>query len=339
MPRSSSRSYIRRGNIAVARSTTFSLGDDQKPSMPTRLRRRSASDILSALGIRELARASPSTAASPAIFRNCSRITGRYSSQWPSASTTGWFKWAWSSRAVMDETSSFGDGSAWCWWPETIEPPPERRQALPGVALLRGRPSLRVARRRHALSALSECEPASLGRALPLAAGIIVEDQSLVGIDHEPEAAVDLRLELPGRPARVSGREQHAARTGAVRQRVEHLWIARDRDAVLHQLTVAAHPLDRMQNEAASGLHGRPVVNATVASDALVVTRKRFEDARQGHGRNRTIHHEAERAGRVVPEHVDDGVGEARIAEALRGHQQLSLRAAGRRRRRRVRRT
>ncbi len=49
--------------------------------MPTRLRRRSASDILSALGMRELASASPSTAASPAILRNCSRMTGRYSSQ------------------------------------------------------------------------------------------------------------------------------------------------------------------------------------------------------------------------------------------------------------------
>jgi hypothetical protein len=89
MPRSSSRSYIRRGNIAVARSSTFSLGDDQNASMPTRLRARSATDILSAVGTRAVAVASPSTAASPPMRLNSSRMTGMYSIQCPSASTIG----------------------------------------------------------------------------------------------------------------------------------------------------------------------------------------------------------------------------------------------------------
>jgi len=92
MPRSSNRSYISRGSIAVARSRTFSLGDDQNASWPTRRRRRSASDIRNELGIRSLAMASASTAASPPMRRNSSRITGLYSSQCPSASTIGWVR-------------------------------------------------------------------------------------------------------------------------------------------------------------------------------------------------------------------------------------------------------
>jgi hypothetical protein len=56
--------------MAVARSSTFSLGEDQKASWPTRRRRRSARDIPSELGMRWLAIARASTAASPPIFRN-----------------------------------------------------------------------------------------------------------------------------------------------------------------------------------------------------------------------------------------------------------------------------
>ena len=55
MPRSSSRSYMRRGIMAVARSSTFSLGDDQNASCPTRRRARSATDIFSAFGTRDRA--------------------------------------------------------------------------------------------------------------------------------------------------------------------------------------------------------------------------------------------------------------------------------------------
>src|SRR5581483_8432758 len=90
MPRSGSRSWSSRGSIAVARSSTFSHGEDQNASWPIRRRARSATVIRSALGTRWLARASPSTAASPPILRNASRITGPYSSQWPSASMIGW---------------------------------------------------------------------------------------------------------------------------------------------------------------------------------------------------------------------------------------------------------
>src|SRR5262249_28586506 len=134
----------------------------------------------------------------------------------------------------MDETSSFGDGSDWCWWPETIKPPPRRRQALAG----------------------SEGELASLGRALPLAAGIVVEDQRLVGGHDDPEAAVDFRLELPGRPARVSCGKQHAARTRATRQRVEHRRIARDRDPGPDRLAVDGRPLPGVAHETGSGFAG-----------------------------------------------------------------------------------
>src|SRR5262247_183533 len=59
MPRSSSRSYMRRGSIAVARSSTFSDGEPQKASMATRRRRRSGTDIRSALGTRSVAADAP----------------------------------------------------------------------------------------------------------------------------------------------------------------------------------------------------------------------------------------------------------------------------------------
>src|SRR6185312_2090931 len=90
MPRSGSRSWSSRGSMAVARSSTFSHGEDQNASWPTRRRPRSATVIVSALGTRWLARARPSAAASPPILRKASRMTGPYSSQWPSASMIGW---------------------------------------------------------------------------------------------------------------------------------------------------------------------------------------------------------------------------------------------------------
>jgi hypothetical protein len=90
---------MRRGSIAVARSRTFSLGDDQKTSWPTRRRRRSATVIRSELGMRWVAVSRASTAASPPMRRNSSRITGPYSIQCPSASMTGWWRLARSCRA------------------------------------------------------------------------------------------------------------------------------------------------------------------------------------------------------------------------------------------------
>jgi hypothetical protein len=72
---------MRRGSIAVARSSTFSEGEDQKASMPTRRRCRSGSDMRSAFGTRSVATARASTAASPPMRRNSSRMTGRYSIQ------------------------------------------------------------------------------------------------------------------------------------------------------------------------------------------------------------------------------------------------------------------
>src|SRR5213596_549729 len=106
MPRSSRRSYSRRGSIAVARSRTFSLGDPQKASWPTRRRRRSARDIRSELGMRSLAIARASAAASPPMRRNSSRMRGAYSSQWPSASIIGWFRRERSFRAAVGPSGS-----------------------------------------------------------------------------------------------------------------------------------------------------------------------------------------------------------------------------------------
>src|SRR5215475_866787 len=93
---------MRRGSIAVARSSTFSDGEPQNASMATRRRRRSLSDMRSALGTRSVAAASASTAASPPMRRNSSRMTGPYSSQWPSASMIGCFRRERSFRASVD---------------------------------------------------------------------------------------------------------------------------------------------------------------------------------------------------------------------------------------------
>ena len=85
--------------MAVARSSTFSHGEDQNASLPTRRRVRSATRHPERVGHALLASGQPSTAASPPMRRNSSRITGPYSSQWPSASMTGWLRRARSVRA------------------------------------------------------------------------------------------------------------------------------------------------------------------------------------------------------------------------------------------------
>ena len=75
--------------MAVARSRVFLVGRNQKASWPMRRCRRSATDMLSELGMRWLARSRASTAVSPPMRRNSSRIRGAYSAQWPSASMIG----------------------------------------------------------------------------------------------------------------------------------------------------------------------------------------------------------------------------------------------------------
>ncbi len=87
--------------MAVARSSTFSHGEDQKASWPIRRRRRSGSDILRELGTRWLATSRASAAASPPMRRNSSRMIGAYSSQCPSASMMGWLRREWSFRASV----------------------------------------------------------------------------------------------------------------------------------------------------------------------------------------------------------------------------------------------
>ena len=78
--------------MAVARSSVFLVGRNQNASCPIRRRRRSATDIESELGMRWLAMASASTAVSPPMRRNSSRMSGANSAQWPSASMIGCFK-------------------------------------------------------------------------------------------------------------------------------------------------------------------------------------------------------------------------------------------------------
>ena len=85
--------------MAVARSSVFFVGRNQNASWPILRRRRSARDIDSELGMRWLAMASASTAVSPPIFRNSSRMSGANSAQWPSASMIGCFKLSWIFRA------------------------------------------------------------------------------------------------------------------------------------------------------------------------------------------------------------------------------------------------
>src|SRR5215813_3949098 len=91
-PRSSSRSYSSCGIIAVARSSVFLVGRNQKASWPIRRRRRSATDMLSEFGMRALAMSSASTAVSPPMRRNSWRMSGLNSAQCPSASMIGCFR-------------------------------------------------------------------------------------------------------------------------------------------------------------------------------------------------------------------------------------------------------
>jgi len=87
--------------MAVARSSVFLVGRNQNASWPIRRRRRSATDIESELGMRALAMASASTAVSPPMRRNSSRMSGANSAQCPSASMIGCFKRAWIFRASV----------------------------------------------------------------------------------------------------------------------------------------------------------------------------------------------------------------------------------------------
>src|SRR5256712_6705560 len=97
--------------------------------------------------------------------------------------------------------------------------------------------------------ASSESDLPPLRRALPLARRV-VEDQRLVGGDHEPGAALDLALELARRPARVAGREHRAARPGAAGDGLEDRGIAGDRHPPVHDPAVAPRPLGSVQHEA-----------------------------------------------------------------------------------------
>src|SRR5207248_97810 len=78
---------------------------------------------------------------------------------------------------------------------------------------------------------------------------------------------------------------------------------------------VAALPRGRVQHDAALGLHGPAIVDADLAAGALGVTPERFEHAGQRQRADGAIHDEAQRAGGVVAEHVDDRAREARVAE------------------------
>src|SRR5438094_45160 len=91
---------------------------------------------------------------------------------------------------------------------------------------------------------------------------------------------------------------------------------------------VAALPRGRVQHDAALGLHGPAIVDADLAAGALGVTPERFEHAGQRQRADRAIHDEAQRAGGVVAEHVDDRAREARVAEIVGGDQEPAGRAA-----------
>jgi hypothetical protein len=80
--------------MAVARSRVFLVGRNQNASWPIRRRRRSATDMRSELGMRWLAAVRASTAVSPPMRRNSSRMRGAYSAQCPSASMMGCLKLA-----------------------------------------------------------------------------------------------------------------------------------------------------------------------------------------------------------------------------------------------------
>ncbi len=82
-------------------AVVFFVGRNQNASWPIRRRRRSATDILSELGMRVLAMSSASTAVSPPIRRNSWRISGWNSAQCPSASMIGWLRRPRSFRASV----------------------------------------------------------------------------------------------------------------------------------------------------------------------------------------------------------------------------------------------
>src|SRR2546426_657287 len=163
--------------------------------------------------------------------------------------------------------------------------------------------------------ASSESDLPPLRRALPLARRVVVEDQRLVGGDHEPGAALDLALELARRPARVAGREHRAARPGAAGDGLEDRGIAGDCHPPVHDPAVAARPLGSVQHEAAPRLdraavvdadvtaraaglasgdirvyYGGPDVTADVTARAAGLAPERFQHARERQRANGTIH-------------------------------------------------
>src|SRR5256712_7230130 len=178
--------------------------------------------------------------------------------------------------------------------------------------------------------ASSESDLPPLRRALPLARRVVVEDQRLVGGDHEPGAALDLALELARRPARVAGREHRAARPGAAGDGLEDRGIAGDRHPPVHDPAVAARPLGSVQHEAAPRLDRAAVVDADVTARAAGLAPERFQHARERQRADGTIHDETEGAGGVVAEHADDGARQAWGAEVFGGDEEPAGRAARR---------
>jgi len=175
--------------------------------------------------MRELASASPSTAASPAILRNCSRITGRYSASGRRASTTGWLRRERSLRASsvveghgdLQAFGAYGTGfSVPGFYPDLSSVGREVRADLVRTLGIRGNRLGRVVDRGLGVRHSARLQKRVLG-----------------------QARVHL---LPGRHARAAAHAGQKPR--AVRQPANHGWSRRVMTRMTRAATVVRGPAD-----------------------------------------------------------------------------------------------
>src|SRR2546426_3712112 len=166
-------------------------------------------------------------------------------------------------------------------------------------------------------------------RAVPLGVVVAIEDERLVGGCPGPGPGLHLGLELAGRPAGIAHGEEDPSRALALGDRVEDVRLERERDPVLDGERARAHELGRMEHEDPQHVDRPPGVEPDRGLDAPALDPRLLQQQRERDLAERSVHHQALSAARVVTDHVDDGARESRVLHLGGGDEELAGEAAG----------
>ena len=93
-------------------------------------------------------------------------------------------------------------------------------------------------------------------RLVVFAAGVAAKNKFGIGGAMQPAVLLDFLLELPGRPAGITERQDRRLRSAAMRDGFQYIQRCGQADAVVdRQRRILDEEIGRMQNEAAAGFH------------------------------------------------------------------------------------